>query len=101
VKFRPTKSHIEERAEGERRAHKAMTTGQVFTYFAKLDQARALVANPKIAKRDIPHIIAEAELKKLEPEAVATSVIREYRKWAARDAQIETKRMQRNRSNEA
>lgn len=101
MKFRPTDQHIEQRAERERADNKPMSTGQVFTYFAKLEQARAFAANPKIAKRDIPHLLAEAELKKLQPEAVAAAIIREYRKWAARDAQIETKRMQRKRSNEA
>lgn len=101
MKFKPTESHIEQRAEDERWANKPMGTGQVFTYFAKLEQARAFTADPKVAKRDIPHLLAEAELKQQTPDVVAASIIREYRKWAARDAQIETKRMQRKRSNEA
>lgn len=97
MKFRPTEQHIEARAEGERQSAKPVSIGQVFTYLAKVEQARAFIANPQIAKRDIPHIMAEAKLKELQPEAVAASVLREYRKWAAHDAQIETKRMQRKR----
>lgn len=101
MKFRPSENRVEQQAEAERQANKPMAIGQVFTYFAKLDQARAFLNDPGISQKEIPHLMAEAELKGLAPKAVAMSILREYRKWAAHDAQIETKRMQRKRSNEA
>lgn len=101
MKFRASAQHIDRHAEEERQRSRPMSAGQMMTYLAKIEQARAFKANPKLPKSDMPHLLAEAEAKNVSVDQVATAIIREYRKWAARDAQIETKRLQRKSSNEA
>lgn len=98
TKFNDQASVAEARVDQARRdGARRYDAGQQATYFAKMLEARDVLAagadKKKLAQLHIPHLTAEAKLRGVEVPELAGAVISEYRRWSEGSAKIEAGRV--------